>query len=88
MFIGLLSACTIRSFVDSLAFHYKGSINNRPCQARSKVVDTNSNQTPLYLFVFSFNKCGGSFSTIDGPYNRVFVPNKVKTINIKVFDLI
>ena len=31
--------------------------------------------------------CGGSCSFIDDHYTRVCVPNKVKNINVKVFNL-
>ena len=37
-------------------------------------------------FTVNVNKCGGSFNTIDDPYARVCVPNKVKNLNSKVFN--
>ena len=42
----------------------------------------------FYPFTVSFNKCGGSCQTIDDPYARISVPNKVKKCkHKKVFDL-
>ena len=31
--------------------------------------------------------CVGSCNTIDEPYSRVCIPNKVKNLNMKVLDL-
>ena len=49
-FIGLLSACTIGSFGDSLSFNSKGtielaSLNIHSCKARPTLVNINSNKT-------------------------------------------
>ena len=55
MFIGLLSACTIRSFRESLAFDCKEpikgiSLDNPPCQTRPTLVDISSNETLLSVY--------------------------------------
>ena len=42
----------------------------------------------LLLVIVSVNKCSGSCSTIDDPYDRVCVPNKVKNMNLKLFNVI
>ena len=31
--------------------------------------------------------CGGSFNSIDDPYARIHVPNRVNNVNVKVFNL-
>ena len=54
------------------------SLNSWPCQARSMLVDTNSNWALFYSFTVSVNKCGGSCKTIDDPYGWVCVPHKVQ----------
>ena len=63
------------------------SLNNRPCQARATLVGINSNEPLYYPFTVSPNKCGGSCNTIDDLYGRACVPNKVKNMNVKVFNL-
>ena len=83
MFIRLLSVCAVESFGDLLVSNSKGPIkclilNNRPCKARSTLVNINSDETIFYQFTVTVNKCGGSCNTIDDPYTRVCVPNKVK----------
>ena len=91
MFIGLLSIWTVGSFGESLVSNSKGPIkcltlNNRLCQAKP-TLDTNSDETLFYPFTVIVNTCRGSCNTIDDPYARVCVPNKVKNVNIKVFSL-
>ena len=43
--------------------------------------------TILYPFIVSLNKCGGICSNIDDPYARLYIPNKVKNMNVIVFNL-
>ena len=50
MLIGLLNACIIRGFVESLASNLKRPIklvssNNRPCQARTTLLDISTNES-------------------------------------------
>ena len=68
--IGLLNACIIGSFGESLNYNSKRPIkcltlNNRPCQARPILVNINSDETFFYPFTVSVNKCGGICNTID-----------------------
>ena len=79
MFIGLFSFCTIRTFDESLAINSKGPIiciylNDKPCQTRPTLINTNFNKTLFYLFIVSVDKCGGSCNTIDHSYAQVCVP--------------
>ena len=90
MFIGLLSVYTIGSFGESLLSNSKGpvkcvSLNKHPCQASPKIVIIISNEGFFDLSTFSVNKCGGNCNTIDDPYDQVWVPNKLKNSNVKVF---
>ena len=41
----------------------------------------------FYLFNVSVNNCGERCNTIDNSYARFCVPNKVKYINVKIFNL-
>ena len=74
MFIAFLSACTVRSFGDSLVSNLKIPIkcvllNNQPFKARPSIVNIN-----LVKNSFSVNKCGGSCSIIDDPFDRICIP--------------
>ena len=93
IFIGLLKVCTIKTFDESLASNFEGSIkcvplNNRPCQARPTLANCSFNESLLYSFTVSVNKCGGSCDTIYDPYVRVYPPGKVKNMNVKLFHLV
>ena len=50
---------------------------NKSCQAKPTLVDINSNDFLIHLFV-RVNKCGGSCNTISYPYAGVCVPGKAK----------
>ena len=63
------------------------SLNKRSCKAIPTIVDIKSNETLFYPLTVSVNKCGGSCNTIDDPCARVCAPNKVKNMNVKVFNL-
>ena len=58
-------------------------LNNQPCYARPALVNINSEESLFYQFTVTLNKCGGNCNTIDDPYNRDFVSNKVKNLNLK-----
>ena len=58
------------------------SVNNQPRKARPTIVNISSNETLLYPFTVSVDKCGRSCNTIDDPYPRVCVSNKVENINV------
>ena len=88
----LLSTSIIRSVGKSLAFNSKGprkfvSLNNQPWQARPTLTDINSGETFFDPFTVSVSKCGGSCNIIDNPYARVCVLDKVKIMNLNVFNL-
>ena len=74
MFIGLLSFGVPKKFA-------------QPCQPRSTIVNINSNEPLYYPFTVGVNKCGASCNTIDDLYAQIFVPNKIKNMNVKVFIL-
>ena len=89
MFIGLLRISTAVIFDRPSDSNSEGrlkcvTLNNRPCQTRSRLVSINSSETLFYPFTVSVNKCGESCNTIDDPYARVCARNKVKNINVKV----
>ena len=92
MCIRLLKACTVEIFGGSLASTSKRSVkcvswNNWPSQARATLIDINSNETSFCPFPISVTRCDGSCDTITNPYTPACVPNKVKKMNIKVFNL-
>ena len=63
------------------------SMNNRKCKVRPKIVNFNSNEPLFYPFCIKTSKCSGSSNNINDPYAKLCVPDVVKKINIKVFNL-
>ena len=64
------------------------SVNNQECQVRPEIININSNEPLLYPCSIKIHKCSGSCNNINDPYSKMCVPDVVKNINVKVFDLI
>ena len=63
------------------------SMKNQECKARPEIVDVNSNNPIFYPFSIKINKCSGNCNNINNPYARICVPDTVKNLNVKVFNL-
>ena len=59
------------------------SINNQECKIRSEII---TNESMFDPYSITKNKCKGSCNTCD-PYATVCVPDAIKNINVKVFNL-
>ena len=64
------------------------SMNNQECRARPEVININSNEPLFYPFSILVNKCSGSCNNINYPFAKLYVPDFVKGINVKVFNLV
>ena len=62
-------------------------MNNQECKARPEIININSNNPIFYPFSIKRNKCSGNCSNIDDPYAKIFFPDVVKDLNVKVFNL-
>ena len=63
------------------------SMNNQGCKIRSEITIVNTNEPVFYPFSIKVNKCGGCCNGINDPYAKLCVPDVVKNINVKVFNL-
>ena len=63
------------------------SINNQGCKTRTKIKNISNNKPVFYPFSIKVNKCSGSSNNINDPYTKLCVPDVVKNINVKVFNL-
>ena len=63
------------------------SINNQQCKVRPKIVDVSSNNPIFYPFSVKINRCSGNCNSINDPYATICVPDIVKNLNVKVFNL-
>ena len=62
-------------------------MNNQKCKVRPKVADINSNNPMFYPFSIKINKCSGSCNNITNPYAKICVPDTVKDLNVRVFNI-
>ena len=63
------------------------SMNNQECKIRPEIININSNEPLFYPYSIKVNKCSGSCNNINDPYSKLCVPDVVKNMNIKVFNL-
>ena len=63
------------------------SMKNQECKTRSQVVNVNSNNPIFYPFSIKTSKCSGNCNNINNPYAKICVPDVIKDLNIKVFNL-
>ena len=62
-------------------------MNNQACKVRPEIVNVNSNEPVFYPFSIKTSKCSGSCNNINDPYAKICVPDVVKDLNVKVFNL-
>ena len=63
------------------------SLKNQECKVRPKTADINSNNPIFYPLSIKINKCTGSCNNINNPYAEICVPDTVKHLNVRVFNL-
>ena len=63
------------------------SMKNQECKVRPEIVDVSSNNPIFYPFSVKVNRCSGNCNNINDPYAKIFVPNIVKNLTVKVFNL-
>ena len=63
------------------------SMTNQECKVRPEIVNVNSDESVFYPFSIKTSKCSGSCNNINDPYAKMCVPDVVKNLNVKVFNL-
>ena len=63
------------------------SMNNQECRIRSQIVNVNGDDPVFFPFSIKTSKCSGSCNNINDPYAKMCVPDVVKNLNVKVFNL-
>ena len=62
-------------------------MNNQACIVRYEIFNINSNEPVFYPFSIKTSKCNGSCNNINDLYAKICVPDSVKDLNFKVFNL-
>ena len=83
-----------RSFFTSLAFLAGVNLLNRvlmstqKCETRPQIVNVNKDDPMFFPFSIKTSKCSGSCNNINNPCAKLCVPDVVKNLNVKVFNLV
>ena len=62
-------------------------MNNQPCKARPEIINVNSDNPVFYPFSIKTSKCSGNCNNINNPQAKICVPDVIKDLNVKVFNL-
>ena len=63
------------------------SMNNQVCKVRPEIVNVNSNEPAFCPVSIKTSKCSGSCNNVNDPYAKLYVPDVVKNIDIRLFNL-
>ena len=63
------------------------SIKNQECKIRPEIININSDNPIFYPFSIKINKCSSNCNNINNPYARICVPDVIKDLHVKVFNL-
>ena len=80
-FLGLTILSNFTNALDCI------SMKNQECKTRPQVIDINSNNPIFYPFNIKTSKCSGNCNNVNNPYVKICVPDIIKNLSVKVFDL-
>ena len=63
------------------------SMTNKECKVRLEIIIVNSDEPIFYPFSIKTSKCSVSCNNINDSYAKICVPDVVKILDVKVFNL-
>ena len=63
------------------------SMNKQECKERLQTVHLNRDEPGFLPFKIKTSKCGGSCNNINNPNAKLSLPDVVKNLNVKVFNV-
>ena len=63
------------------------SISNPECKVRPEIVNVNGKEPVFYPFSIKTSKPSSNCNNINDPYAKLWVPDGIKNLNVKVFNL-
>ena len=63
------------------------SMNNQECKVRPQIVNINRDDPMFFPLSIKTRKCSGSCNNSNNPNAKLCVPDIVKKLNVKVFNL-
>ena len=82
-FLGLITLSSFKNAVPLSCISFK----NQEGKTRSQVVNVNINNPIFYPFSIKTSKCSGNCNNINNPCAKICVPDVIKDLNVKVFNL-
>ena len=64
------------------------SMNNQEYKVRLQIVNVNGDNPVFFIFSIKTSNCSGSCNNINNPLAKLCVPDVVKNLNIKVFNIV
>ena len=61
---------------------------NNQCKVRPQIVNVNGDDPMFFPFSIKASKCSGSCNNINNPCSKLCVSDVLKTLNVKVFNLV
>ena len=80
-FLGLTILSNFTNALDCI------SMKNCGYKVRPEIININSNNPMLYPFTIKVNKCSDNCNDINDPYANICVPDVIKNLNLKVFNI-
>ena len=62
-------------------------MSNQACKVKPEILNVNRDEPVFYPVSIKKSKCSGSCNNINDPYAKMCVPDVVKNLNVKVFNL-
>ena len=81
------SGLTILSIFTSINSLSCISMINQERKVRPRIVNVNSNDPVFFSFSIKTSKFSGSCNNINDPHAKIYVPDVIKNLNVKVFNL-
>ena len=63
------------------------STKNQECKVRPVIMNVNGDEPSFYTYSIQINKSSGSCNNVNDPYAKLYVPDVIKDMNFKVFNL-
>ena len=63
-------------------------MSNQECKVRPQIVNVNGDDGVFFSYSVKTIKCSGRYNNINNPPTKLCVPDVVKNVNIKVFNLV
>ena len=62
-------------------------MNNQECKIRPQIVHVNSEEPVFFPFSIKTSKCSGSCNNVNDPYAQLCVPDIIKNLNVRAFNV-